>query len=156
MRKYVVRLLLQRWSGGEGAHPPGHWQRPHAAAGSVATLHSVSDWTQWSWVYCGFRHLFLVLHHGPFIDLWFTSTSIQAKLSEGSLFLRRVWGHLTVKIKTLCPDFNALSQLPRQHNKHKALVICLAQGSSVMTPSRTAADSVPSLFLWGHDQFNLL
>lgn len=38
MRKYVVRLLLQRWSGGEGVHPPGHRQRPHSTTGSVSLL----------------------------------------------------------------------------------------------------------------------
>lgn len=37
MRKHVVRLL-QRWSGGEGVHPPGHRQRPHATTGSVSLL----------------------------------------------------------------------------------------------------------------------
>lgn len=35
VREHVVRLLLQRWSGGEGLHPPGHRQCPHAPAGSV-------------------------------------------------------------------------------------------------------------------------
>lgn len=90
----------------------------------------------------------LVSHHSRFIDLWFTSTSIRAELRWGSLFLRPVWGHVTVKIKTLCPDFSVLSRLLWQHNKYKALVMCLAQGSSVMTLSRTAADSVPSLFFY--------
>ena len=75
MRDDVIGLLLQRWSGGEGVHPPGHRQRPHAAAGSVSPPPLVV--VLWSvWKTC---MLFYGLSFRLLQQQWCTSERIQAK-----------------------------------------------------------------------------